>query len=382
MSVLRRGQVLSVDLIFSTLVMVFIFFLVGTAWNNLQSSTAAELDRQETQSSAAPALDFLMQSRGFPEDWQASSVLEGVSNFGLKGEEGISLEKTMALVNHARQNYSEVKRRLGLGAFDFHLYFTENVSSASHLGSYVARPPVAYFVSDARRFYDVINASNLTWDLYHGAGSFEVPAAGTSRYQYSGTKAAVFEQLFQNQSAYSSVVIESPQLLPSQVNATSVRRFLQEGGVLVYMADDAEAEIALPISDVNFVKKASSVEGVVTEKSVLLPLVLLGQNVSSAGRWTAFGFSLDRLVTNVANSSEAPLAHWMEGLGHVFFISDFGALYQGVPGSVLLNVAGRSLDAGIPPATNASLRFVESRVVFFESVQRIPVVATLVVWRA
>ena len=77
MSAISRGQVLSVDLIFSTLVMVFIFFLVGTAWNNLQSSTAAELDRQETQSSAASALDFLMQSRGFPEDWQGPSGLGG-----------------------------------------------------------------------------------------------------------------------------------------------------------------------------------------------------------------------------------------------------------------------------------------------------------------
>lgn len=381
MSTDSRGQVFSADLIFSTMVLLLVFVLVGSAWNNLQTSVAAALDAQEIQSSAAYALDFLLASRGYPEDWQSAPVFDGVSNLGLKGEQGVSLEKTIALARFARQNYSEVKRQLGLGTFDFFLSFTENVSSGRPLASGVARPPVAYFVSDSRRFYDVINASDLTWDLYFGSGTLSAPASGTSRFQYSGSKAAVLDQLLRNQSAYASVVIESPELLSSEVNASLARRFLQEGGIIIYLAGNAESEMALLFPDVSFVKKTSSVNGVVAEKNVLLPLVPLGQNVSSTGRWIVGGPSIRRLVVNVANGSEAVLAHWMEGLGHVFFVGDYDASYGGVPGRDALDVAGQSLTAGVFPSTNSSTRFVESRVFFLESIQRIPAVVTLVVWR-
>lgn len=373
---------LSADLIFSTLILIFLFFVVGSAWNYLQSSTSLALEQQEARSIAASSLAYLLFSPGFPENWQYYSVLDGVLNLGLNGRGGVSLEKSVAFVRFASRNYSQVRDKLGLGGFDFYFSLSENVSSPDAFASGVLRPPVAYFVSDSRRFYGAINSSSLAWDLYWGGGVLEAPPAGSSRLQYFGPKVEVFDQLFQNQSAYDSIVIEGPEILLSEVNGTAVRQFLEQGGVIIYLANNSEAEIALGLPGVFFVKKAAAVEGVVGEPSALLPLVSLGQPVFSAGRWVAGGNSIHQLIVNVANGSESLVSYWTGGAGHVFFINDYDASFGGVPGAEVFNIVGRPLSAGVMPSPNASITLAESRVTFVDSFRRIPVVITLVVWRA
>ena len=372
------------DFVFSIVVLVLILSLLGSTWLNLQSSIAQQENRKRAIETSALAADFLVSSQGYPENWEKSANLSisSVSNLGLKGSKGLSLEKLLAIMNLSSDYYG-LKAKAGLARYDYRLVVYENLSTGKAALSGVARQPIAYFASDSRNFFTTIDQANVTWDYYWGQGGQAQPAWGSSRNQYGGEKATIFNQMLANQSSYDSFVIESPEMLFSQINFTLLKDFLNKGGVVVYLTGNAESELLIQNLTVSFRKAASGVNGVVQEKGFFLQNTSVGSNVSSIGQWTAFspnGVSLKIFASNSTNSSEAIAAAWNYGLGRVYFTSDFNANFNGVQGKAVFNIIGWKLDYGITPYANASFVFPQTRFSFIEGDKRIPVAVTLVLW--
>jgi len=365
--------------VFSTIIIISALVLLAGIWNAVQQSISAEDALRQEQETAISSMDFLVSSPGFPEDWENANFTE-IYNLGLKGKEGLSPAKLLSLMNFTGDNYTEVKFKAGLAPFDFRLWVSENFSSGKPALSGIARFPVAYFASDSRGFYEVLNAVNETWDYYWGAGSLPQPDWGNSRTHYASNKADAIQKMLENQSNYKSIVIEVPEVLASDVNQTLLQKFLLEGGTLVYLAGNSETEIAIGSLGV-FVSNDTGFEAVVLKKGYFLKNARAGANFSSAGKWLAVANeSADVFIANEMNSSQAFATAWNYGLGRVYFISDFSADIEGSAGKDVFNLVGWPLDYGIAQNSSAQFVFPISRLSFIESDKRIPVSITLVVW--
>ena len=381
---MKKSQIFSLDFVFSIVVLVLILSILGSTWLNLQGSIAQQENRRRAVENSAAAADFLVASQGFPEDWQDAEnlSLSSVSNIGLKGVKGISLSKLLALAN-VSSDYYTLKAKMGIARYNFRLVVSENFSNSSPMLSGVVRPPVAYFASDSRDFFNTLSASGEVWDYYWGQGALGAPGWGSSRNQYSGVKDVVFNQMLASQNSYNTLVIESPEFDYSLANATLLREFLEKGGTVVYLAGNGESELLIQNLSLSFRKSGAGVDGAVQKKGFFLQNTSVGVNVTSAGKWVAFspnGFAPDIFVSNRTNSSEAVAAAWDYGLGRVYFISDFQADFNGIPGENIFNIVGWPLVYGLEPSANASFVFPQTRFSFIEGDRRIPVAMTLVLW--
>lgn len=370
------------DFVVSSVVLVLILSLLSSTWLNLQNSISQAEERRRAVEASALAIDFVVSSPGFPEDWDSASnySLSVVSNLGLKGSKGISLKKLLAMLNSS--DYYALKAKLGLQKYHFRLLVSENFSSGVAAKSGVARQPIAYFASDSRDFFSTLDSSGLVWDYYWGQGSLGQPAWGSSRSQYSGVKPVLFGQMLSNQGIYNTLVIESPEMLYSEANATLVREFLDKGGTIVYLAGNGESELLIQNLGASFRKADSSVDGVVQEKGFFLHNTSIGTFVSATGQWASFSnsTSLEVFVSNSTNSSEGTASAWDYGNGRVYFISDFQSSFNGIQGSDVFNLVGWNLDYGVAPVSTATFVMPQTRFSFIESDKRIPVSVTLVLW--
>ncbi|OGG73789.1 hypothetical protein A3A40_00810 [Candidatus Kaiserbacteria bacterium RIFCSPLOWO2_01_FULL_54_20] len=381
---MKKSQIFSLDFVFSMVVLVLILSILGSTWLNLQNSLAQQENRRRAVENSAAATDFLVSSQGFPEDWQNSAnlSLSSVSNIGLKGTKGVSLAKLLALANVSTDYYA-LKDKMGLAKYHFRLVVSENFSNSSVMLSGIARQPVAYFASDSRVFFNALTVSGEVWDYYWGQGVLGAPNWGSSRNQYSGVKDAAFNQMLASQDSYNTIVVESPEFPYADANATLLKQFLEKGGTVVYLAGNGESELLVQNLGLNFRKSGLSVDGVVQKKGFFLQNSSVGANVSSGGRWVAFspnGLAPEIFVSNSTNSSEALAVSWNYGLGKVYFISDFQADFNGIPGENVFNVVGWKLEYGVAPYANASFVFPQTRFSFVEGDRRIPAAITLVLW--
>lgn len=383
----RKSQVFSLDFIFSTLILVMILSVLGTTWFNLQNSIFRQEEQKLAVESGSVALDFLTSSPGYPENWDNSTGVsfDGVSNLGLKGSIGISLKKLLAFENLSALDYLQTKNNLGLGAYQFRLFVTENITNATPALSGVARPPIAYFASDSRDFFSVINASGVAWDYYWGQGSLSEPSDwGTARYHYSSSKQASFNGMLSNQSLYKTIVVEAPAMQASLVNSTLLNKFFDEGGTLVYIAGNAESELAITGFGAAFRKSLQPVPGEIVDRGFFLRSVSAGQNYSSNGQWVAFspngGNAVRNFAVNSTNSSEGLVSTWNYSRGRIYFVSDFNAQMTTQPAKSVLNIVGWPIDYGIPPIPSAQFVFPSARFTFIEGDVRIPAAINLVVW--
>lgn len=381
----RKSQLFSFDFVFSIILLILILSMVGSTWFSLQNSILRQEEQKSAVESSGAALDFLVSSQGYPDSWEKSNSLSLVSvyNLGLKGSGGISLEKTLAFGNLTASNYADVKYDLGLGAFQFRFFASENQSAGTPALSGVARSPIAYFASDYRDFVPVLSASNATWDYYWGQGLQPTPNDwGNSRNHYSGVKSVVFDQMLANQSAYKAIIVETPELLYSAINSTLWQKFFDEGGVMVYLAGNSETDPMINSTGVVLRKSSSTVNAMVLQRGFFLNNVSVSQSFPSAGQWVAYSTSNDITVyaANSTNASEAVVGAWNYSYGRVYFVNNLWMNFSGVQGKDALNIIGWPIDYGIPPLNSSQFVFPVTRFGFIESDKRIPVTFNLVVW--
>lgn len=381
----RKSQLFSFDFVFSIILLILILSLISSTWFSLQSSILRQEEQRSAVESSGAALDFLTSSQGYPVDWEkANSIsIESLSNIGLKGSGGVSLEKALAFGNLTAVDYTGVKYNLGLGAFQFRFFASENQSAGTPALSGVARSPIAYFASDYRGFVPVLDASNATWDYYWGQGVEPIPNDwGNSRYHYSGVKSAVFDEMLANQSSYKAIIVESPELLYSAINSTLWQKFFDEGGVMVYLAGNSEDDLMINSTGVVLRKSSSTVNAMALQRGFFLNGVSVPQDFSSAGQWVAYSPAGDITVyaSNSTNASEAVVGAWNYSYGRVYFVNNLWMNFSGVQGKDALNIVGWPIDYGVQPSNSSQFIFPVTRFGFIESDRRIPVTFNLVVW--
>lgn len=124
-----KGQVSSFDLIMSAIILILLVGYLVSSWNVQARAAISEASRDRYGNAGLSALNFMVNSRGIPENWTASD--SSPETIGLASRPGV-LDRGR-LSNFSSMNYSAAKASLGLQE-DFY-FFVENATTNATLYS-------------------------------------------------------------------------------------------------------------------------------------------------------------------------------------------------------------------------------------------------------
>ncbi len=403
----------AIDLVVS--LAIFILILLSSAYMlaRMRADMQTANEKNALAASSIFAFDSLAYSPGAPSDWTPATV----------SSVGLSFDSTNAfygqridgakLLRLAKLNYSAARQGLGLGAYDFQLIFTEAwnasgpssalLANASHSG--VVLEPVAYYASDDRDAFALLNGAGVQWD-YYWAGSGAEPSHGDAAHFYSaaqyGGKAGLFNAMLANATAasggvYRTIVVEQPGFATADyagVNQTALRNFFKARGLLIYegsvsAADAPQTPLLLTSLNESLAYVPSSQTGTVVQTGFFLDNVSAGDNASfTQSNWGVYSdeaagnSALTVFVRNATNASLALAASWQCENGRVYYVADFDSFFgsSSAPGASVFNFVGPALKFGFPPAADATDSFVLTRPVIIQRDWGSLAAVKLVVW--
>lgn len=104
------------DLAFGTLVFLLLFALLYNHWQSNSSMALQEQGFEETRAAATRTLDFLVNSRGFPQNWNL--LQEGdINSIGLAREKRVL--DPLKVSRFVSMDYNFARSKLNLGKYDF-----------------------------------------------------------------------------------------------------------------------------------------------------------------------------------------------------------------------------------------------------------------------
>jgi hypothetical protein len=125
-----RAQAWSFDFMASVIVFFLVVSVLFFVWQYTTIQNEDQMVFNDMENSALTITDTIIRSRGYPEDWNESSV----QIIGLASEENI-LNETKILT-FVQMDYETVKRILGIGAYDFYFQLVHlNGTQASSGGN-------------------------------------------------------------------------------------------------------------------------------------------------------------------------------------------------------------------------------------------------------
>ncbi len=123
-----RGQVFTLDMAIGAIVFLFIATLSTLAWDNLNAQIASAEQRKDLEFAVFSSSESLLKTPGNPVFWDASNV-SAMKSFGLAtvssdsgalaGSHVLNASKAVFFLQLLEENYSDAKRVLGAGAFEF-----------------------------------------------------------------------------------------------------------------------------------------------------------------------------------------------------------------------------------------------------------------------
>ncbi|MEM0475444.1 MAG: hypothetical protein QW343_01490 [Candidatus Norongarragalinales archaeon] len=414
----------SIDLVVSLAIFLVVVLSASYFLSRMRANVDAANEKNILANSAAAAFDSLAYSPGYPFDWTPESVLSVglASDYVELGGATQTRIDAAKLLQFAKLNYSEARSLLGLGAFDFQLSFHEvwNASGqgqgaalaapASHAG--IALEPIAYFAANDLDGFTLLSGRNVSWDFYW-AGSGSEPPHGDARAFYSaaqyGGKTQLFNALLANatragERAYQTIVVESPNFTTleySSVNASALRVFLRERGLLVFegsvsAADSPSTPLFLDSLNESLLFGKQSL-GIINKTSFLIDNASEGDTASFAdSNWAVYSNAsrgdapLFIFIQNASGGSEslALAARWNCENGRVYYVADFAATFgvNATPGSQVYNLVGPQLNFGVDYNASAAASsrdsFVVQRLLIIQRDWGSLAATRLVVWRS
>ncbi len=129
---LLSGQAWSFDFMASVIIFFLILMVLFFVWEYTSFQNTDQMVFNDMESKALNTVDTIIRVKGFPEDWNESSV----EVIGLASEENVLNEsKILMFVN---MDYGEVRRLLGVSGYNFffqllHLNDTQAYSNGTAL---------------------------------------------------------------------------------------------------------------------------------------------------------------------------------------------------------------------------------------------------------
>ena len=122
----RKGQIWSIDLIASAMILSFIIVLSMMTWNGLALRWNSANDYTRMQTEVIFATDALMMTPGVPSGWEMMPTLDdSIVSLGIvNARNEIENEKIQRLVDENATSYELIKRKLGLQRHDLGVLVT------------------------------------------------------------------------------------------------------------------------------------------------------------------------------------------------------------------------------------------------------------------
>jgi hypothetical protein len=121
----RKGQVSSVDILVAILLFLTAFFVLRGIWLNNLTVSAEKIDYMEQNYSAQQAAMVLLQTEGYPSNWNKDNV--SIAGIAAKPYV-IDSEK---LTEFCQIPHASAINALGLGKFDFYFSFDSDTLDVS-----------------------------------------------------------------------------------------------------------------------------------------------------------------------------------------------------------------------------------------------------------
>ncbi len=319
-----KGQIISSDFMVSVAVFLIILAFILPLFVRLDEERHERFEQDDLQLKIAFVTDYILKTTGVPEDWNTTNIVA----LGLANADGrVNATKVRRFMKLPDQ---QAKDLLGLSGVEFNLSFY----SGYPLMTGVARSPAAYFFVNNRDMFPLVNRSGLVWDMY-SAGALPQSDA---RLVYQGAKAALFNSLLANSSAYRTIIIEEPELLQSDVNINLLQNFVDRGGIIIY-----EGSANLISSGFSASSGTAADSGIVRDVSLIdapLDSAVTFENPS----WYFTGTSLNIWVEHSSIAGAASVGYWNHGVGEIYYVTDINGTVDGKPLSSALNLIGSRVE--------------------------------------
>ncbi len=134
---LRKGQAFISDFVIATLVFMIVLALIVFMWDEMLSRIDVLEDIGDMEWSSSNAVEQLMRSEGFPEDWYLdpeNAEVIGLVDSGFFGESEdrvLDPDKVMHLINLTKNNYDTTRNKL-LRRGDYNFYMNISCINASN----------------------------------------------------------------------------------------------------------------------------------------------------------------------------------------------------------------------------------------------------------
>lgn len=359
-----KGQFFSIDFVLALALFSLVVLSVAFAWEDARAQALDLQAHANIYSKAEAVSDSLVRSKGFPENWNATSV----QSIGLASEARVlnesKAEEMMGL------SYSTAKSKLAVWEYDF--YFNLTDSSGELINTGMAEPPVAYFLDEGGELWQKLNGSGLEWDLYYSSAS---GGAGDADYRYSYRGAGpvgTLNLLLQNESSYKTIVLEVHSVKSRDAELGKLEDFLDEGGtVLQFGTSNGNFLLENFSMHYEFVGGSERSGTVVNLAGVLdaeIGDVVEFQNPVYALRAEENDSTLTPIIVNDANETMAFAGVWGYGSGKIFFIGDVDAtVNEEIDFYDEIDFVGRMLEYGLKPTAAAEDVIVVRRIAILEN---------------
>ncbi len=126
---MRKGQLLSIDAMVSTLIFMIMIASIILISNNMENRAVASEEFRIMRNRLIDVSDVLVSTRGNPEYWYLDSV-DVPKSIGLAKRDRILSDDRLEAVNDldgsSQDDYQILRKTLGIGKYDIHIQLLDN----------------------------------------------------------------------------------------------------------------------------------------------------------------------------------------------------------------------------------------------------------------
>ncbi len=124
----KKGQMLSLDLLFALI--IFIFILIGSfwTWNHAQERIQETYTMKDLQLTTQNTINELVKRPGDPINWYVYTNISNVTSFGLADQtiNYAKQEKIDKIIFYGNDSYQESREKLHIGKYNYFLIIGDN----------------------------------------------------------------------------------------------------------------------------------------------------------------------------------------------------------------------------------------------------------------
>ncbi len=136
-----RGQATFPDILMATFLFLLILVGIFSYAQNTQTVAQETINRRSLDNVTSNIAEFIIKNPGIPTNWELLGDINAVAQFGLAQKDRVlDDQKVVAFVNYANTDYTTVKSRLNIPAYEFYVTLEGGASLSAGQPAPLTRP--------------------------------------------------------------------------------------------------------------------------------------------------------------------------------------------------------------------------------------------------